>query len=202
MKKTSYLAALCALISATPVFAAPKHIVGYFENWAQYRPHGGKFLPNQINPKQFTDIIYAFAYFGFVDRSVDPSNPHLTGDYSIQPVEWNDQSTLYPAFQALKQQNPNLKTLYSIGGWGFNSPDDPMGYGKYTYRLFSKMASTEAGRQEFIHSAIRYAHQYNFNGIDIDWEYPGDPARGGTEADMQNYTTLLKEFRDAINADA
>ncbi|MCB1827648.1 MAG: hypothetical protein KDH94_04400 [Coxiellaceae bacterium] len=205
MNRLTYIVALSAFLVTGPALAttqAQKHVVGYFENWSQYRPNGGKFLPSQINAKLFTDVDYAFAYFGFVDRSLDPSNPHLTGDFKIQPVEWNDQSKLYPAFQALKKQNPNLKTFYSIGGWAFNDPNDPNGAGEYTYRLFSQMASTASGREAFIQSAIQYAHQYGFNGIDIDWEYPGDSARGGTEADMENYTVLLKEFRAAINADA
>lgn len=208
MKKIQCLtAAAVALLTIIPTFAASnatptKHVVGYFENWAQYRPNGGKFLPNQINAKQFTDIDFAFEFFGFIDRSLEPSNPHLTGDYQLQPVEWNDKSTLYPAFQALKNQNPNLHTFLSIGGWSFNNANDPNGIGTYTYHLFSNMASTKASRQEFIQSAIAYAHQYGFDGIDIDWEYPGDPTRGGTDNDMTNYTTLLKEFHDAIIADA
>jgi chitinase len=35
-------------------------LVGYFENWAQYRQAGGKFLPAQINPSLFTHINFAF----------------------------------------------------------------------------------------------------------------------------------------------
>jgi len=34
-------------------------------------------------------------------------------------------------------------------------------------------------------------------GVDIDWEYPGAPDRGGVNADTENYVTLLKEMRAA-----
>lgn len=64
------------------------------------------------------------------------------------------------------------------------------------------MASSSAGRQQFISSAIKYAHKYGFDGIDIDWEYPGDRNRGGTDNDFDNFLALLKEFRSAINNDA
>jgi GH18 family chitinase len=132
-------------------------LVGYFENWAQYRPGGGKFFPEQIDPSLFTHINFAFGLFGFVTWSVDPTatrtgDQRLTGDYRIQPVEWNDQTALYPALQPLKQKNPNLKTLLSIGGWSINSCDDQPTpgnlhpYGPYTCHLFSHMAADPQGR--------------------------------------------------------
>jgi chitinase len=162
----------------------PNRLVGYFENWAQYRPAGnGQFFPDQIDPILFTHINFAFGLLGFVTWSVDPTanrtgDQRYTGDYTIQPIEWNDQCKLYPALQALKQRNPSLKTLLSIGGWSINSCDDmpasgnPHPYGPYTCQLFSKMASTPEGRSQFIKSAIAYAGKYGFDGIDIDWSTP------------------------------
>ena len=181
-------------------------IVGYFENWAQYRQSGGKFMPSQVNPGQFTHINFAFGLFGFVTWSVDPTEARAgpqryTGDYTIQPVEWNDETVLYPAVQALKQQNAPLKTLLSIGGWSMNSGDDmpnsgnPHPYGPYTYQLFSKMAADPRGRTQFIGSAIAYAQKYGFDGIDIDWEYPGYISRGGDPNDLANLLALVQEFR-------
>jgi chitinase len=170
-------------------------LIGYFENWAQYRPAGGKFLPAQIDPAHFTHINFAFGIFGFITRSVDPQNPRLTGDFTVQPVEWNDQTLLYPALQQLKQGNPALKTLLSIGGWSFNDPQDVNQIGTLTSGLFSQMASSSAGRQQFIESAIAYARNYGFDGIDIDWEYPGYAGRGGAPADLANFLALVTEFR-------
>ncbi|MBE9001868.1 glycoside hydrolase [Nostoc sp. LEGE 12447] len=177
-------------------------IVGYFENWSQYRQGGGQFLPAQIDPSLYTHINFAFGIFGYISKGIDPNNPHLTGDYRIQPIEWNDQTVLYPEIQKLKQKNPNLKTLLSIGGWGFNDPQDPTQIGTYTYPLFSQMAASSAGRQQFINSAIEYAHKYGFDGIDLDWEYPAVTDRGGKPEDFDNFLTLLNEFRNAINSDA
>lgn len=111
----------------------------------------------------------------------------------------NDQTLLYPEIQKLKQKNPNLKTLLSIGGWGFNDPQDPTNIGTYTYNLFSQMAASAAGRQQFIYSAIEYAQKYKFDGIDLDWEYPGQKGRGGRPEDFQNFLALVEEFRTAIS---
>jgi chitinase len=40
---------------------------------------------------------------------------------------------------------------------------------------------------------------YSFDGIDIDWEYPGYAPNGGTPADEANYTLLLQAVRNALD---
>lgn len=202
MKIFSALLTLSFVASSTFATTNNTPVVGaYYENWSQYRPpSGGRavFFPNLIDPTIITDLYYAFAVFGYVTASIDPQNPHLTGDYTVQPVEWNDQSVLYPEVMALKKINSNLRNLLSIGGWSFNDPSDKMG--AYTYKLFSEMVSSEANRSQFINSAISYAHQYGFDGIDIDWEYPGDLTRGGTPDDFANFITFLQEAYTACHA--
>lgn len=37
-------------------------------------------------------------------------------------------------------------------------------------------------------------------GIDIDWEYPGAPDRGGQKADTANFVSLLQTLRSTFNA--
>ena len=55
-----------------------KLYVCYFTNWAQYRPEGGKYFPENIDPKLCTHIIYAFAKV-VEDR--------------LEPYEWNDEDS-------------------------------------------------------------------------------------------------------------
>ncbi len=189
------------LSTSANLLGSPPVVGAYYENWSQYRPPSeGRtvFFPDLIDPTILTDLYYAFAVFGFVTKSIDPSNPHLTGDYNIEPVEWNDQSDLYPQVMALKKINPSLRNILSIGGWSFNDPTDSMG--KSTYKLFSQMVSNLENRTNFINSAIAYTHKYGFDGIDIDWEYPGDSTRGGTPNDFANFLLFLQECQTAFLA--
>ncbi len=202
MKYWTLSAIFFAKASLTYADSAPV-VAAYYENWSQYRPaSGGRpvFFPQNIDPTVMTDLYFAFAIFGYQDASINPQNPHLTGDYTVQPVEWNDQSVLYPQVRALKASNPKLRVLLSIGGWGFNDPNDPSGIGTHTYRLFSQMASSSSSRGQFVQSAVSYAKQFGFDGIDIDWEYPGDLTRGGSEEDFGNFVELLSELQTACKA--
>lgn len=192
------------LIVNSSVFAESKIVAAYLENWATDRPLAGNRQPftiEQIDSSLLTDLYFAFAVFGYVSKQIDPKNPHLTGDFTIQPLEPHDVTDLYPKVLKLKQiaKSP-LRLFLSIGGWNFNNPSDPQGNGQFTYQLFSKMVANPEHRKQFIDSTIEYAHRYGFDGIDIDWEYPGDLSRGGEEEDFENFKTFLKECSHAFAA--
>jgi hypothetical protein len=63
------------------------------------------------------------------------------------------------------------------------------------------MAATEESRSAFAASAVLFMREYGFSGLDLDWEYPGAPDRGGSEEDFENYVHLVAELRRAFNAE-
>jgi chitinase len=60
------------------------------------------------------------------------------------------------------------------------------------------MVSTKESRAVFISSVEEYMDTYGFQGVDLDWQYPGAPKRGGKKlSDTRNFAHLVEEMRQA-----
>ncbi len=90
---------------------------------------------------------------------------------------------------ALRQDNPDLQVIAAIGGWGQDG--------------FSDAAATPASRYNFARQVNALIKQYDLDGIDIDWEYPGTSGAGikSRPEDRENFTLLLTALRDVIGPD-
>ncbi|MBO3098751.1 glycoside hydrolase family 18 protein [Gelidibacter pelagius] len=88
----------------------------------------------------------------------------------------------------LKEQNPDLKVLYSVGGWVWSDQ-------------FSTMAAYDESRKKFAVSCVELLKKHNFDGVDLDWEYPGQRAEDNDfrPSDKDNFTLLLAEIRQALD---
>jgi chitinase len=131
-------------------------------------PRNQVLQPAEVDAAKLTRINYAFA--NIQDGRI------VTGT----PVDEANFATLV----GLKQQNPSLKVLVSVGGWVWSGN-------------FSDMALTRESRRRFIDSVAEFIERYKLDGLDIDWEYPG--MAGATNnfrpEDRRNYTLLMKELR-------
>ena len=72
--------------------------------------------------------------------------------------------------------------------------NDGSGDGKTNFR---NMAATAAGRTNFIRDVMAKVRQYQFDGVDMDWEFP--TTTDGTDA---TFTLLMKELSDSLHRDA
>lgn len=151
-----------------------KKLVCYYTNWSQYRPKEGKFLPENIDLHICTHVIFSFGWM--------KANKLTSFDATDETK--NGKKGTYEKVVDLKLQNPNLKVLLAVGGWSFGT------------ERFKVMSSTRYNRQVFIFSAMEYLRQRNFDGLDLDWEFPK-----GSD-DKKNFVDLLKELREAFEAEA
>ena len=78
----------------------------------------------------------------------------------------------------MKRKYPGLKTMLSVGGWNFGT------------NQVTIMLRTEESRRQFAATSIVFLRDRNFDGLDLDFEYPG--SRGSPASDKQKYTQLVK----------
>jgi chitinase len=131
-------------------------------------PRNSLLQPGDIAARKLTRINFAFALI--------QNGKIVTED----PSDATNLATLV----ALKRDNPSLTVLISVGGW--------LGSGN-----FSDMVLTRESRDNFIQSVLRFIEQYQLDGLDIDWEYPGMIGAGNKfrPEDKRNYTLVLAELR-------
>ncbi|MPC29649.1 Acidic mammalian chitinase [Portunus trituberculatus] len=93
----------------------------------------------------------------------------------------------FDKFTAMKNVEPHLLTLLAVGGWNDGSA------------LYSQMAETAETRAVFIKSSIQLLKIHNFDGLDLAWTYPTQ--NGGAPHDRENYVHLLRELKEALEAE-
>ncbi len=184
---------------ATPapasLFPGGKRVIGYYAQWAAER----KSFVSGIAAGKITHINYAFSNVSdkgeciLGDPAADVERVYAANESVSGQADSNDAAALHGNFNQLlqlKQKNPHLQVLISVGGYTWSEH-------------FSDAALTEASRQAFAKSCVDlYLKQYKgvFDGIDIDWEYPGGGGLSpGRPEDKHNFTLLLAELRRQLD---
>ncbi|KAF9876847.1 hypothetical protein CkaCkLH20_05693 [Colletotrichum karsti] len=152
--------------------------IGYYEGWNGQRPCG-TMPPEDIPLGYYTHIFYSFAL-------VDPDTFH------VAPMD-AETASHYDEVTGLKARQDDLEVWIAIGGWAMNDP------GPYRF-AFSDMASSEANQDAFFDSLVTFMMLHDFDGVDIDWEYPVAEDRGGIEADFDNFVNMMRRLRVHLNA--
>ncbi|KAI1774392.1 hypothetical protein F4818DRAFT_442540 [Hypoxylon cercidicola] len=155
-------------------------VIGYYEAWSA-RKSCHKVGPTDIAVDALTHINFAFAY-------IEP------GSYKVVPMDGQTPESLFREVPNLKSIKPDLKVFVSIGGWTFSDNNT------VTQPLFGEIAADSGKRKTFADNLVHFMKQYGYDGVDIDWEYPGAPDRGGKPEDVQNCVLLFQTLRNTFDA--
>ncbi|KAI5860562.1 glycoside hydrolase family 18 protein [Durotheca rogersii] len=152
-------------MSSTPRFVNAV----YYPGWSVYKG----FSPSSMQIDCVDQVFYAFTRLNpdgslrFLDEFGD----------SQKPVD-GEQGCLR-ALAKLKRATPGLKTLVSIGGGGGSAE-------------FPLVAADPACLQTFARSCRMFVDEFEFDGVDVDWEHPTTPRDGA------NFLALIASLREAL----
>ncbi|QQE11410.1 glycoside hydrolase family 18 protein [Planctomycetota bacterium] len=163
-----------------------KYVMAYFPEWGGIN---GDYHVWDIPAKNLTHIFYAFARLEADGRvEVDSKKQGLEFEYPEGVGAPGVRGHLNQLIE-LKKKYPHLKTLISIGGWELSMH-------------FSSLSTTAEGREILAKNAVKFMREYQFDGIDIDWEFPVSGSKYKDKQrpeDKQNFTLLMQAIRDEMS---
>lgn len=162
-------------------------VIGYYPNW-QWYDRAKVVDPFSIKYQSYSIINYAF-FKPEASGLISATDAWADENLLLGQINWSTTPpTYYPNTSLIdKAHNAGVKVLVSIGGWTLSTN-------------FPGIAANAAKRAIFASECNRLVDSFNFDGIDLDWEYPGYAPNGGTPADKANFTLLLKQVRDSLDA--
>lgn len=188
---------LLLVLSLLPLLAQSqstcREVVGYYAGW-QWYDRNRLMNPQSVPYQKYSILTYAFMQpqpngtiaisdpWGDKNQLLGPIN------WSVAPAGYDTQYDFGNAAYHLSNQKlsdyahaANCKLLVSVGGWTYSAN-------------FPGIAADPAFRAAFAHDCNTMVQLYGLDGIDIDWEYPS------TVSEKQNYTLLLQQVRDSLDA--
>ncbi|MFI6340374.1 glycoside hydrolase family 18 protein [Streptomyces sp. NPDC050535] len=188
--------------------AAGSKVVGYFTEWGTYdRKYFVKNIETSGSGAKLTHINYAFGNvtggkcamgdaYAATDRTYTAAESvDGVADTWDQPLRGN-----FNQLRELKKKHPNLKVLWSFGGWTWSGG-------------FGAAAANPAAFAQSCYDLVENSKWADvFDGIDIDWEYPNSCGLNCDTSGRDAYKNLMAALRakfgtgnlvtSAITADA
>ncbi|BDC98723.1 glycosyl hydrolase family 18 protein [Persicobacter psychrovividus] len=155
-----------------------------------------------LHPDLYSSWDYYLLY-GEIDKLHTLTEEAIAAGFSVNGTRWQNSITGLegdlpipmkkaggaPGLFQLAKDN-NVKVMASIGGWSM-------------CKHFPEMARDPELRANFVADCEKLIAM-GFDGIDIDWEYPGNVGMNienfGAD-DYPNFTLMMQEIRDAIGPD-
>lgn len=148
-------------------------------------------LAGACSPKETPLMPNDFRIIGYVTDAIVPAAipydqlthinyafliPNRDGTFAPLNNPWKIEEIVAQAHEH------GVRVLISVGGWGWDEQ-------------FETLAADPASRTVFVRGLVDIVNQYDFDGADIDWEYPD----AGPSA--QNFLALMTELRAALPSD-
>ncbi|WP_026421973.1 glycosyl hydrolase family 18 protein [Actinokineospora inagensis] len=170
--------------------------IGYFVDWGVYgRNYHVKNIDTSGSAAKLTHINFSFGNVTNGQCAIGDSyadyDKAYTADQSVDGVADNWDQPLRGSFNQLiklKKKYPNLKVLWSFGGWTWSG-----GFGQA-----SKNAAAFANSCYNLINDSRWKGL--FDGIDIDWEYPNACGLSCDTSGPDALKTLLSALRSKFGS--
>jgi len=175
-----------------------REVIGYYPNW-QWYDRANLVNPQSIDYSNYSIINYAF-FDVLPDGNLQTLDPWADKNLLLGPINWAVAPAGYESsfdFGNPSYHHPGMafsdychaqdvKLIPSLGGWTLSGN-------------FPAIAADPAKRETFANACVALVQAFNFDGIDIDWEYPGYQPHGGTPNDALNFSLLLQDVREALD---
>lgn len=150
-------------------------LVCYFTNWAWYRRGIAKYTPDDIDTRLCTHIVYGFAVLDYSELTI------RTHD------SWADiDNKFYERVAGLKAKG--VKVTLALGGWNDSQGDK-----------YSRLVRSPGAIKKFVKHVTEFIVKYNFEGLDLDWEYPvcwQTECKKGFSDEKDGFRDLVKALSD------
>ena len=83
----------------------------------------------------------------------------------------------------LKAHNDGAKVFIAVGGWSYE--------GQPLQPVFEEVAASDEARKLLIENIVAFVHEYNLDGVELDWEHPNKNI-------IDNFEKLTIELSEAL----
>jgi len=146
----------------------------------------------------FKVVCYFTNWPGYTPEDIDPTLQLCThvvyGFAVLDPRSWRmDVSGLIDnEFMANMEafQDLGIKVSLAIGGWNDSKGDK-----------YSRLVEKKDNRYNFIKNVIEVIGKHNFDGLDLNWEFPvcwQNDCTMGRYSDKRGFSDLVRELREAF----